>query len=353
MSEGITTTILGQSNSGKTCYLVALYRLMRAGINVGNSQLVLSTDQIEKENRLIREYDALKQKSRWPDPTSNTVEEYNFLMIKDLKRKYPFTWIDYTGGVLAGTEGSLESYETIAKRIKTEFGSVLFVLDGKSFKKPIPSDEFDLVDFKIENGYDKFNALMSEYIVKQNEYGRPPIIVLLITKYDLCRDERKFDDIVGDIRKLFPALFLQKESKDKRSPRVVGIIPVSLGDLISEQKETKFKVKPFQIHLPLIFILWKQTEYYKEFFQELESLLNDAIKKEDTSWIGQLTDKFNMNQVKNLAKRELEELRPKKEFLVSFEETFADVIKNAKLLTYEDFDGYHYPINKEDKEEYE
>lgn len=334
MSNGITTTILGHKDTGKTCYLVALYNMMRAGVTIDGIQLALSmpTEKIADDNYLKVQYKNLKEQSTWPLPTGDKVQEYEFYLIRDLKDRFPFTWIDYTGELLA-EEGHLktEAYKTVIDRLKSESTSVLFPLKGELFVQPIPTDEWELSEFKSNNGYDKFNTLMSEYVISRNDHGRRPIILLLITKYDFCRN-RNFDDIVTEIQTLFPALF--------KGNCLTSIIPVSLG---SFGQGEKFVVRPFQVHLPLIFILLKELEISKKILEIYELKAKNDIYNEENSVWGQIKDFFDANEKLNEARLMLKMSKAFKEFFEPFEQVFNNTLnKKGNKLVY--FDEIRHDI---------
>jgi len=342
MSNGFTTTIIGHKSTGKTCYLVTLYNMMRAGVNIGGTQLALSmpNEKSADENYLKKQYKNLKEKSKWPLPTGDAIQEYEFFLVKDLKDTFPFSWIDYTGELL-GLDGHLreKDYKTVIDRLQSVSTSVLFTLKGELFAQPIPTDEWELSAFKSDNEYDKFNSLMTEYIVSRNEkHNRPPVIVLLITMYDLCK-ERDFDDIVTEIQTIFPALF--------KKGCITGIIPVSLG---VEEKNGKFVVRPFQVHLPLIFLLLKELEISAKIVEIIEPRAAKFVHVEKTSFWGGVRTFFDINKEELAeAKRLLEMCKFFKEFFGPFEKVFNDTLKKpGNKLVYSDVDGIRHNIGTGD-----
>ncbi len=333
MESGITTTILGKTSTGKTCYFMALYNLMKAGVSVNNIQLTL-TMPIKKEKEdddslLRKQYKNLREKGIWPAPTpGGEIKEYNLFFCRDLRDKFPFTWVDYSGELLE-EEGyrSGNPYNILTERIKQESTSVLFPLIGDAFAQPIPKDEWQLSSFKIEHGYSEFNHLMTEYIGARKEYGRPPVIVLLITKYDLCR-ERDFSEIVDEIQILFPAIF--------KGDCIVGIIPVSLG----KELNGRFAVSPFQIHLPLVFILMQELEISLKIGDMLKKSAGDLIKDERNSLWRSFLEQINLNPRIDSAKLLQEKVETFRAFFLPYQKMLTDAVMKGKMVFFDD--ACHY-----------
>jgi hypothetical protein len=329
MESGITTTILGKTSTGKTCYLMALYNMMKAGITVDGSQLTLAMpiDKVADDNFLRKQYKNLRGLSRWPTPNPTAeIKEYQLYFCKDLIERFPFTWIDYSGELLEeeGHEAQ-DAYKKVTDRTKKESTSVLFPLKGELFAEPIPTDEWELSFFKNDNGYDTFNELMSEYIVSRKSNGRPPIIVLLITMYDLCR-ARDFNDIVNEIQILFPALF------NKKGDCFVGIIPISLG----HQQGEKFVVRPYQVHLPLVFILLKELEISLKIAELAKEKAGQTIKRERDSFWGSLKEFFDINKDITKAQTLQNEANKYITFFSPYSKMFNRTLQTGRLVFFDD-----------------
>lgn len=328
MSNRITTTILGKTNTGKTCYLMALYNMMKAGVTIGDCQLslMMPTEKGADDNYFKLQYRKLKEKSSWPlaNP-ANEVNEYELFLVKDLADRLPFSWIDYSGELLE-EQGHIEekAYTTVVNRLKQESTSVLFPLKGELFATPIPTNEWELAEFKGDHGYDKFNSLMSEYISSRNNFGRPPIVTLLITMYDLC-SQRDFSDIVTEIQTLFPPLFKGK--------CITGIIPVSLGS----GSKGKFVVRPRQVHLPLIFILLQELEITLKAIEGIELKFKGILDRWGNTWYGPLIEKLFGNSTIAEIRDSLKEFKAFRDFFLPFQKVFKRTLEQGTLVYYDEF----------------
>jgi hypothetical protein len=313
--------------------------MMKAGITVNGSQLTLAMpiERVEDDNFFRTQYKRLKEKSSWPAPTPSgtKIKEYKLYFYKDLEDKFEFNWTDYSGELIEEESHLLpEAYKQLTDRLLTKEessnSSILLSLKGEWFSKPVPDDEFELNAFMVEHDLGAFNSLMSKYI--ETRKSRKGIIVLLITMYDLC-ESRAFEDIIADIRRLFPSLFNGK--------CILGIIPVALGF----GKLDAFKVAPFQVHLPLIFILQQELEIGFKLAEWIENEARTTIQVQIKSPWGDILNKLGLNAAVDKAKQQLEGMGEYKKFFSPYREFFKKAVMKGKLY-YVGIDGVGHELGQ-------
>lgn len=127
-------TILGETGSGKTCYLLGMYYEMTMCI----AGYTLTTENRDEARNLKTRYKMLSNKklgqSRFPDPTDK-VQTYKFELQYALNSIADFEWIDYPGGFLDPMSENVnsEEYQAVEKNIKES--DILFIcIDGENLK---------------------------------------------------------------------------------------------------------------------------------------------------------------------------------------------------------------------------
>ncbi|MBR4903080.1 MAG: PTS glucose transporter subunit IIA, partial [Selenomonadaceae bacterium] len=120
-------TILGESLSGKTCYLLAMYSEMSQSIN--GYSIVAQDDRLDTE--LLESFEKLDDDSisneRFPGATDQTVT-YLFNLNYANKPIMPFKWIDYPGRIMRDkTDGD---YPKVAQNIR-ESSTLFICVDGE------------------------------------------------------------------------------------------------------------------------------------------------------------------------------------------------------------------------------
>ena len=236
-------TILGMSGSGKTCYLLGLYYKMGAGLK----GYTITTDEdidVQLRDRYKRLCDiSLPKEKRFPAGTDN-VSRYEFDLQYGYDTIMTFDWIDYPGGVLDRKNlGNLEEYESIKQSINNS-SSLFICVDGSLLMG-------DDTEEKIENVRDNcshvINTFFSGYFKSNN--CLPPTAII-ITKYDVCKDDTNGEELCEIIEEAFSPFFTKNDNK-----KVVAIIPVSIGTNIMDNDCTG-KLKPLNIHLPIFMAIW-------------------------------------------------------------------------------------------------
>ena len=279
--EGRKFTILGETGSGKTCYLLGMYYEMSMSVA---GYTVVATDSDADKNLTLR-YDLLKDKSRgrsrFPAGTEQA-EKYNFNLQYNYETIHPFQWVDYPGGFLdtRTRDETSEQYQEVAKSIMES--EMLFIcidganLVGSSTQKKIRKVKTSCA--KHINPYltDLRNKLKAE------GQGLPPI-GMLVTKYDMCEDDTDADEVREIVEDAFEGLFGGNDT-------FVAIIPVSLGDTL-EDDNYQGDLDPLNVHLPILmginFALIDQLHYGKWLIEDQRKRVNDLHewkRYEDDRW---------------------------------------------------------------------
>ena len=153
-------TILGESESGKTCYLLAMYSAMSQSIN--GYSIVAKDDRLDTE--LLEAFENLDDESiskeRFPQRSEQTIE-YRFNLNYAHKPIMPFKWIDYPGRIMR--DKTDEDYPKVAKNIN-ESSTLFICVDGNLL---VGDDKAR----KIKNVKRKCSMTINRYFGKYFEAG--------------------------------------------------------------------------------------------------------------------------------------------------------------------------------------
>lgn len=275
-TEKIKITMLGTTQSGKTCYMLGMYAYMKVGLR----GFTLSTKDSNLDIKMSKNWKNLmfeKGEDRWPKPTGieEAERDYSFYMNYGFRPIMEFQWIDYRGGALSDDDPNLEDIEKLRNFIKES--SCLFLCISGEY---LTSRADMMTVYKTETDR------MSQYLSEVYNAQGPIPVAILITKYDLCM-ERDKAEIIEDIKHLFQGLFAPEAGW------LVMICPVSLGkELAIDINEGK--IQPINVHLPAAFAVYsKLTQMVlgrkvkeddskakiKKLSQEIDNLGNNWLKK--------------------------------------------------------------------------
>lgn len=278
----INLMVLGMSGSGKTCFLLAMYYAMSAGVNGYTLSVKDAEDDYELRSKW-KNLCELQGKTRFPQGTDKNGDylfdlEYAYQTIKT------FHWMDYRGGSLE-SRGMDEpnEYEELSRRIKESTCLFIFV-DGDNL---VGNDREKIINNVRDNCSSKINNYISDY---RNENKYLPPIAIIITKYDKCLNWNK-EDIFEIISKAFSPLFTMDESKNK-----VAIIPVSIGKNIEDENYSG-ALSPINIYQPLFYGI----------FDTLKKDLNEIEKEQKEIHDKKIITEERLKE----KKRNLEEKFPK------------------------------------------
>ena len=233
-------TILGETGSGKTCYLLGLYYKMRSGIG----GYTMGIDDVEKGDSLVIAFNRLRDKklgeNRFPNGTNEKMQ-YNLSLQYNLNTLKKFSWIDYPGSFLMPGNRDINDaqYKEVERDIKTS--EVLFIcVDGENL---VEGDVEEKIEEVSTNSAFNITPYLADF--KKNNGVLPPIAII-VTKCDLFQDSLTQEDFQTIIEKSFSPIF--GTNKDS----YIAVIPVSLGKDIKDDGY-KGKLKPINIHLPIFF----------------------------------------------------------------------------------------------------
>lgn len=262
-------TVLGMTGSGKTCYLLGFYYKMGSGMK-GYTITTDDDTDVELRDRYAKMCDSSLGAARFPTGTDN-ISKYLFYLQYGYNTIMSFDWIDYPGGVLdRKNEGNLEEYESIKKSINDS--SCLFIcVDGEL---PVGNDIDEKIDKVKDNCSSVINTFFSDYTKTKNKI---PPTAIIITKYDLCKDDTDENELCEIIEEAFSPFFIKDNDNIKR---IVTIIPVSIGNNIMNN-DCGGKLKPINIHLPIFMGIWfalsDKIEMYAKEIVNISSKNNEKI----------------------------------------------------------------------------
>lgn len=257
-------SIIGLSRAGKTCYMYAMAKTMKRGVN-GINIFVPDAgmrDQLELGWRKIR------REHKWP-AGNDKVTHWNFQCMLNLRDVMDFCWDDFKGGTLS-------SFGEVVEKDRREFYRYLQNSDGMIFfiaadmVKRILMDDPD-----AEDDMDDLDMLNS-IIMENGEKMKQIPITVAITKSDLLDDEAK-ELLFPVIKQIFPSLFVIGNNVKTL------IVPVSIGhDFDNGEQDQDFSgliyadPKEGNIHLPIMFNLY---HYLKEYITETREELTKLKKR--------------------------------------------------------------------------
>ncbi|MDO5296223.1 MAG: hypothetical protein Q4F00_06210 [bacterium] len=237
-------TILGMTGSGKTCYLLSMYKQMLPGVE----SFTLNTDHdthVDLRNRYKRMDNASLGSSRFPNPT-NQPEIFHFTLEYALSSVMSFDWIDYPGGLLKEKgSGNSEQYAKLSSYVK-DSGCLFICVDGELLQGY--DDNEDKSGLIQDNCSSLINPFLAAYL-HENKYLPPTVII--VTKWDLCAEYVSDDDLAEIMKDAFSPLFVKKNDGNL----FVTIQPVSLGANITENNNCG-RLVPKNIQIPIFIGIW-------------------------------------------------------------------------------------------------
>ncbi len=302
-------TILGMSGSGKTCYLLGLYYRMGSGLK-GYTITTDDDTDVNLRDRYARLCDvSLDLEKRFPAGTDN-ISKYEFDLQYGYNTIMSFDWMDYPGGLLdRKNSGNLDDYENLKNSINNS-SSLFICVDGSLL---VGDDIDEKIDNIKDNCSNVINTFFTEYLKSKNEL---PPTAIIITKYDICKDDTDAEELCEIIKEAFSPFFVKNNTK-----KIVTIIPVSIGINIMEN-DGSGKVKPLNIHLPIFMGIWfalsKKIQDYVKKIQKCKQENKDYIDwlkarkyKEEDRWFfkdrdeierlaGLITDQEKNNEQNNI-----------------------------------------------------
>lgn len=289
-------TMLGVSNSGKTCFIYAMYDFMQ---RVQNGFTFLANDP-DVDLELGDGWDTIANDGTWPNGTGAT-SSYDFTVMFNSRSVMNFSWYDYRGSALTSKSNDNPDVKDLLDRINDS--ECLIICIGADTVK----------DYLNENSGNRVFKRLNQFIQRYalNNQRRIPIIFAL-TKADLYTKEDQ-PKLLKTIRDNFGILFQQGNKW------MVAVVPVTLGVFktsCDRNQPIQGTVAPKNIHIPVMFFMHCLL---KEQIQNIQNKLHgisfqkykygQEIKNNqgrswwDKMWNGDNTSTLNAN-ISNLSEEE-------------------------------------------------
>lgn len=305
--EEIKITMLGTTGAGKTSYLLGMYAVMQTGVQgftLAANDMDLDLELTQRWEKLI----SLKGEDRWPTPNAAAMENYGFDFSYGFRPLMRFQWIDYRG--LALSDRSTEQDVADLVQYLQESACLFLCISGEHLVDELtPSTVREIKS-------DRMNQFIQQYISinKKPDSQNPFPVALIITKYDLCHHRNK-EEILGDVKKLFQALFTPN------SGWLVMICPVSLGRELCDNPDNA-SIVPVNAHLPVVFAVYSQLRAY--------GLQLKSDRDRQAAAVEAIKQKNSLVQILKAS-----QLREQTDLLEASQAKIATVEENMKLLSQE------------------
>lgn len=281
-------SIIGLSRSGKTCYIYAMAKTMKRGIN---NISIFSPDDIMRD-KLKEGWKKISKEHIWPKG-SDKITHCDFECLIHLRSVMDFCWDDYKGGML-------NSFDEISQKEKADFFKYLENSAGLIFC--VPADTINrIINDDDDDAFEELEEL-NDFILKSVKIIKDIPVTVAITKSDLFDDDQAISVAREIIKEELNALF------DKGNKVSVLLVPVTLGEGLGDGEQggkiTKGTInadpKDGHIHLPVMFNLYFSL---LDYIAEAHNVLND-LKKELGSNFGRLSTAKNHNSIVRFFKGE-------------------------------------------------
>lgn len=227
-------TMLGVSQSGKTCFIYAMYDFMQ---KVQKGFTFITNDE-DVDMDLNEGWEGIAFDGIWPNGTQQT-SNYDFTVMFKSRPILEFSWCDYRGGAITD-RSTQQDVDELHKRIY-DSQCLIICIGADTIKSILSNDARKGLELR------RLNSLISRYAAKMQR--RIPIIFAL-TKADLYTgdDQRK---LLCIIREYFSALY------EHGAGWLFAVVPVTLGqfDDSCTGQEIRGTVAPKNIHIPVMFFL--------------------------------------------------------------------------------------------------
>lgn len=299
--NNLKITMLGTTSSGKTCFMVGMYAMMRQGVK----GFTFTTEDLDDDLDLSNDWDRMVEEQgagRWPKGTVET-KPYVFEFSYGLRELSKFNWLDYRGGALRSRKDD-EDVVSLLNHMQ-QSSSIFLCISGEHFTQSIRGRESLVMR---ETQIDR----MIQILKKLPRAVRPSLAIVL-TKFDLVAPRPK-DEVVGEIKQLFNMLFASDGGW------YVTICPVSLGKELNGNPDGGM-IEPKCIHLPVTFAIHSAFQQERQRLQQQrQGAYNQWQSSQNSLW----SKIFNQKG-----------LESKYEAISQYDAQIAEVEKNMKLLVQE------------------
>lgn len=226
-------TMLGVSNSGKTCFIYAMYDFMQ---KVQNGFTFITKDP-DVDLDLNEGWESIAFDGIWPEGTQQTLL-YEFAVLFKSNPIMEFSWCDYRGGAI--TERSTEQdVKELHGRI-FDSGCLIICIGADTIKEIIDGN------YRRRRELIRLNNLISRFGADNKR--RIPIIFAL-TKADLYTTD-DYKKLLGIIKEYFSSLYVEGANW------LHAIVPVTLGKFKdTSSNRIEGVVSPKNVHVPVLFFL--------------------------------------------------------------------------------------------------
>lgn len=233
-------TMLGVSNSGKTCFIYAMYDFMQ---RVRNGFTFITNDP-DVDLDLNEGWESIAFDGEWPNGTTQT-SEYDFTVMFKSRPIMEFSWCDYRGGAIT-EKSTTDDVRKLHQRISDS--QCLIICIGADTIKTLLTDSSN-AQRNGDRELRRLNALISNFA--RNNDRRIPVIITL-TKADLYTPQEQ-PQLLGVIREYFSSLL------QPGGGWFVAVVPVTLGEDLGEtnanDQTIHGTIAPKNIHIPVMFFL--------------------------------------------------------------------------------------------------
>jgi hypothetical protein len=253
-AEGIPhvqVTMIGNTGSGKTTYLIGMYAEMSVGVN----RYFLTSDHDTHIN-LTSAWSALIEEGILPKGTESS-SSYSFMFRYGTLPLLSLEWIDYRGGAVRGTTDDPQTAALIERLGHSD--SLYLTLDGNLLASVLMDKKG--AERRLRATTSLYSNMLNKVLDERAQADLiPPSIVLLVTKSDLLTDHLEGDS--EERRRKLSDWIEGRFEQIIGSQLDVAICTVSLGELGEETSEhvDAQLVDPLRIHKPMVFTLYA---YYR------------------------------------------------------------------------------------------
>lgn len=250
MQDIIKLTMLGGTRTGKTCYLVGMYGMMRRG----EKGFTFAAVDLDEDLILAQQWKTIRTTTgdeRWPKPTIETKDrEFDFCYgYKPFRR---FIWHDYRGGAMHSPLSDPDAQRLVRQLVDSSCIMLCFSAAHLSDPDGRVGRDGSVAIQVSEDGDDeatRMSRLLNEVAKQAAQRGQPlPSVVIVLTKYDLIANWPK-DEVLKKVRELFRPLYTEGGGW------TVTTCPVSLGKGLAGN-EMEGRVDGINLHRPVAFAVY-------------------------------------------------------------------------------------------------
>jgi len=283
-------TMIGLSNSGKSCYLYAMYAQMAFGVN----GFTFIPDDFDKGLDLEDQWLKIVEEGKWPDSNVES-SDYVFDCSHSFRKLISFHWHDYRGNILKERNNS-EKTELFNKI--NQSNSLILCISAELLIALLNGSQSAALEIA------KYGKILLDY---RNISNRTIPISIAITKSDIiAHDQSIFINGIKQLKeKYLNSLFTDNGNW------FVMFVPVMLGEgLLNQEGKVSGTIAPKNIHLPVMFAIYatfnELHNQTKNTSEELKRSMTSELNKSDWTkfWNGDSSNYYRNELEKNNANLE-------------------------------------------------